>query len=772
MSPKNSLISALAILLTITFVSLTSPVQADGSEVVSPSVGCNEMNLNVYDGNYETVEISGPFAHGESLTVSAAAPSSGTPSDIFLSISGISAYVGFPGSITESVLSDLPAGSGVSWGIQSGSGSPLSATWTVSCTPYTAPGAPTITSITPGNAELTVNFTAGASGSQPIINYEYSIDGGITWTPRSPFSTASPIIITGLTNDTSYNVQVRAFDSSVGSGAASATSVATPIAPPAPIAPLNNNFADAIALTATTTIGTNAGATMETNEYDWPDSAILGSSIWYTYSPADSGTVVLDTCSEDTDLDTVIVMWEAPLALPTNSDIPLTRNDDGCGESSSGSLVTFAVASGRIYYIQLGGYEGEDDPFTLTLTERFGAPANNDFANRTTFTGIAMAGSNDGATMQDNEYNFRDDLGGSIWYEWVSTVDQRIRLDTCTSDFDTLLVVWEGLMSWPRNGSFPVARNDDGCDDDEVGSEVTFYADAGVTYFFQVGGYVAPDREVDKGDFTLNMAKGTTAPTSVTAVPGDSSVTLTWTAPPVVAGADPNVGYQIEYSDDPSNNFVAALGECAPELTEISTMTQCEATGVLNGTTYYFSVRAIAPVVWSSWSLNSNAVTPRTAPDPTPNPTPGGGSISPTPIVPLAPVADPTPETQSAVAPTPDVAVQPMKATEMKVIKRIISFRSGSAQLTKPAKKMLKIIARDSRSAKKTETTVSARLIPAKATEANRILANQRTASICRYLKASKLRGTCAKNTWILQPGSKDFGPRVNLRQVREIYIR
>jgi outer membrane protein OmpA-like peptidoglycan-associated protein len=440
--------------------------------------------------------------------------------------------------------------------------------------------------------------------------------------------------------------------------------------------------------------------------------------------------------------------------------------------NDEGSRVTFSVTAAEVYYIQLGGYRGAQGTFDVTLTESLGAPINDNFANVVTFTETSMAGSNEGATMEVNEYNFDGDLGGSVWFEWSSIVDQRIRLDTCDSDFDTLLVVWEGLTTWPLNGTSSVSKNDDGCDSSGAGSEVTFDAEAGVNYFFQVGGYVDTDANVDMGSFSLKMLKGTTAPTSAVAVAGDSSVSLSWTAPPVVAGASPNVGYQVEYSDDPTNNFVPALGDCAPELTETSTMTQCEATGLLNGTTYYFSVRAIAPVVWSSWSSNSNAVTPRTAPAPTPNPTPGGGSIPSTPIVPLAPVVDPTPETQSAVAPTPEVAAQPTKATEMKVIKRIISFRSGSAQLTKLAKKKLKTIARDSRSAKKTETTVSARLIPTKATEANRILANQRTAAICRYLKASKLRGTCAKKTWILQPGSKDFGPRVNLRQVREISIR
>ncbi|MHB8744800.1 MAG: autotransporter domain-containing protein [Sulfuricaulis sp.] len=88
------------------------------------------------------------------------------------------------------------------------------------------PSAPTITGITAGSGQLSVAFTAGSNGGSAITNYKYSTDGGSTFTAVSPASTASPIVITGLTNGTTYSVQIKAVNAN-GDGAASATSTGT-----------------------------------------------------------------------------------------------------------------------------------------------------------------------------------------------------------------------------------------------------------------------------------------------------------------------------------------------------------------------------------------------------------------------------------------------------------------------------------------------------------------------------------------------------------------
>jgi uncharacterized repeat protein (TIGR01451 family) len=97
--------------------------------------------------------------------------------------------------------------------------------------PPTVPGAPTVTGVTAGDQTLTVAFTAPASnGGATITNYEYSLNGGSTWTPRDPASTSSPLELTGLTNGVTRQVALRAVNS-VGAGPQSNAMIGRPQAP-------------------------------------------------------------------------------------------------------------------------------------------------------------------------------------------------------------------------------------------------------------------------------------------------------------------------------------------------------------------------------------------------------------------------------------------------------------------------------------------------------------------------------------------------------------
>lgn len=69
-----------------------------------------------------------------------------------------------------------------------------------------APATPLITEIVPGAGRLGVHFAIGER--LPHLNLEYSIDGG-PWTPRTPASGASPVVIPGLTDGATYGIQLR-----------------------------------------------------------------------------------------------------------------------------------------------------------------------------------------------------------------------------------------------------------------------------------------------------------------------------------------------------------------------------------------------------------------------------------------------------------------------------------------------------------------------------------------------------------------------------------
>ncbi|MFI5934531.1 fibronectin type III domain-containing protein [Actinoplanes sp. NPDC051494] len=98
------------------------------------------------------------------------------------------------------------------------------ATAAVAVTPATVPGAPTAVSATAGNTQATVTFTPPAStGGSPVTGYQVSTDDGATWA-----ALAANGIVTGLTNGTTYTVRVRALNA-IGAGAAGASTTVTPI---------------------------------------------------------------------------------------------------------------------------------------------------------------------------------------------------------------------------------------------------------------------------------------------------------------------------------------------------------------------------------------------------------------------------------------------------------------------------------------------------------------------------------------------------------------
>lgn len=88
------------------------------------------------------------------------------------------------------------------------------------------PTAPTIVAGDISSHTVSVDFTApNDAGGTTITNYQYSLDGGATWTTMSPAQTTSPIVISGLTNGKSYSVTLRALNASGPGAAANCISV-------------------------------------------------------------------------------------------------------------------------------------------------------------------------------------------------------------------------------------------------------------------------------------------------------------------------------------------------------------------------------------------------------------------------------------------------------------------------------------------------------------------------------------------------------------------
>lgn len=121
-----------------------------------------------------------------------------------------------------------------------------------SATPSTVPGAPGAPSVTAGNGQVSVSWTAPTTGGSPITGYTvaYQVLGtkGNKWSTVATADTSTTV--TGLTNNVQYAFKVSAGNVN-GSGAYSPVSTATPYVVSAPGVPIDVT-ADAAVVTGRT----------------------------------------------------------------------------------------------------------------------------------------------------------------------------------------------------------------------------------------------------------------------------------------------------------------------------------------------------------------------------------------------------------------------------------------------------------------------------------------------------------------------------------------
>ena len=123
--------------------------------------------------------------------------------------------------------------------------------------------APSSLSSTQTNTTATISFTAAAS-STSITNYEYSLNNS-TWTALSPADAVSPVIISGLSENTAYNVYLRGVNS-YGSGPGSTATSFTTFGPPTGTATISS-ISSVTQTTATVNFSVAAGGSAITG-YD------------------------------------------------------------------------------------------------------------------------------------------------------------------------------------------------------------------------------------------------------------------------------------------------------------------------------------------------------------------------------------------------------------------------------------------------------------------------------------------------------------------------
>ena len=260
---------------------------------------------------------------------------------------------------------------------------------------------------------------------------------------------------------------------------------------PASAAPTNDNFAAAQAMSGVpaSAAGTNVEATKEPGEPNHAGNQ-GAHSVWYRWTAPESGTVLIDTCARTVrDFDTLLAVYTGNAVGALTA---VASDDDGCG--GLGSRLSLTATAGTTYFIAVDGFAYDDnDPgasgtFMLSLGPMSTRPPNDDFAEAAELfesDGSSAYGWNTHATKEPDEPDHAGNVGGhSVWYRWTAPMSGPVSLDTCGSDFDTLLAVYTGAAVGSLTA---VASNDNGLDCGPD-SQVEFTATAGTTYRFAVDG--------------------------------------------------------------------------------------------------------------------------------------------------------------------------------------------------------------------------------------------------------------------------------------------
>ena len=145
------------------------------------------------------------------------------------------------------------------------------------------------------------------------------------------------------------------------------------------VAPINDNFADAIALSDPLTATASASTVDATTETGEPvpsciDNGEFGASVWYKYTPSADVSAGVDTVFSDTAYDTVLAIYSG---AALNSLTEIACNDDiSTNPATFGfSRAAAILEGGTTYHIQVSGFEGDTGDLNLRLTRRRTTPA-------------------------------------------------------------------------------------------------------------------------------------------------------------------------------------------------------------------------------------------------------------------------------------------------------------------------------------------------------------------------------------------------------------
>jgi len=453
-------------------------------------------------------------------------------------------------------------------------------------TPTGVPNAPTAVAAVAGNAQAQVSFTAPAANGSPITSYTVTSNpGGLTAT-----GTASPLTVNGLTNGTAYTFTVTATNA-VGTGpastaSASVTPIGVPNAPTAVAAVAGNTqaqvsfiapAANGSPITSYTVTSTPGGLTATGVASPLTVNGLTNGTA-YTFTVTATNAVGTSPASAASAAATPTGVPNAPTAVTAvagNAQAQVSFTAPAAnGSPITGYTVTSTpgglTATGVASPLTVNGLtNGTAYTFTVTATNAVGASPASTASAAVTPAGLPGApigvAASPGDSLADIFFSAPISNGGSIITNY--TITSTPGGLTATGAASPIQIT--GLTN---------------------GTAYTFT----VTATNAVGTGAASTPSIAATPMGLPGA-----PTAASAVAGDTTTQISFTAPANNGGSAIT-----SYTVTSNPGGLTATGAASP----------ITITGLTNGTAYSFTVTATNAVGTGPASAPSNAVTPQGVP--------------------------------------------------------------------------------------------------------------------------------------------------------------
>jgi invasion protein IalB len=506
---------------------------------------------------------------------------------------------------TSTTVTGLKNGTSYTFTVRAGNrvGSSSESAPSNAVTPATTPGAPTDVAATAGNAEATVTWKAPESdGGSAVTGYTVTASpGGATAS-----TTGTSATFTGLANGTGYTFTVRAANG-VGDGPPSAPSNAVtpgtvPDAPTDVVATRGNGSAS-----VTWTAPASDGGRAITG---YAVTASPGGATATTAGMSATVTGLANGTSYTFTVRAANITGEGASSAPSNAVTPATTPD-----APTNVTAVSGIGSATVSWDAPG--DGGAAIIRYTVTAAPGGATATTTGTSTTVTSLANG----------TAYTFTVHAVNDVGVGSESASSNSVT-PGAVPDAPTDVVATRGngsaQVSWTApafDGGSPVSgytvtASPGGATGSATTTSATVAGLAnGTAYTFTVrAGNVIGDSAESAPSAPVTPATTPDAPLDVSAVAGNASATVSWTAPG--DGGAPVIRHTV----------TATPGGA----TATTTGTSATVAGLANGTAYSFTVHAVNDVGNGPESAASNAVTPSTTPGSPSNVTaePGNGQAT------------------------------------------------------------------------------------------------------------------------------------------------